>query len=230
MVSQIPSGSQVTLRNTAISASRALYRGTYTFFSRTPLQFFLTFLNTLQLQPLPSPCFWLLNTLLILTFSFFLINCQSLAISHHSCVAPSVPCSTLSRVRQAKGKKKKETTRGWVSRQKFMLSPVSVSSITVGTGSENNCRETLWVLERDTLCVSAGQQPLLTCLGTCDQRALYRGSENLGDRQMKVFQPMCQLHCAQHLSFTLKVKGTFLLQRPKCQTPATKCEGSRVYR
>lgn len=155
MVSQIPSGSQATLRNTVISASRALHRGTYTFFSRTPLQFFLTFFNTLQLQPLPSPCFWLLNTLLILTFSFFLINCQSLAISHHSCVAPSVPCSTLSRVRQAKGKKKKkkQTTRGWVSREKFMLSPVSVSSITVGTGSENNCRETVSTGKRHTLCL-----------------------------------------------------------------------------
>lgn len=141
-------------------------------FSRAPPQFFLTEIsNTLQLQPLPPPFFWLLNTLLILTFSFFPINCQRLPISPHSCAASSVPCSTLSRVRQAKGKKK-QTSRRWVSREKLMLLPVSVSSITIGTDSENNCRESLWALQRDTLCFSAEQQHLLMCLGTCN-RASY---------------------------------------------------------
>lgn len=133
-------------------------------FSRAPPQFFLTEIsNTLQLQPLPPPFFWLLNTLLILTFSFFPINCQSLAISHHSCAASSAPRSTLSLVRQAKekrGKKKKSRLPGDESAKRNsccyqFLHSVLAMRLTAGK---------VWEHWKETLSVSLQGSNICSCV------------------------------------------------------------------
>lgn len=66
------------------------------------------------------------------------INCQSLPIFHYSCVAPSVPHSTLTRVKQAKReKKKKGRTPGSESAEhEREIHAVTSSCIRTGTGSE----------------------------------------------------------------------------------------------
>lgn len=161
------------------------------------------------------------------------INCQSLPIFHYSCVAPSVPHSTLTRVKQAKREKKKKAGHQEVSqqsmREKFMLLPVPVLG-QVPAVRKNNCREGLWALGRDTHCFFAGGATSDHGSGHIwPQHPMQRfgGFGGHADEGFPMNVPISL--CSTHTAFTLKGKGTVLSQNPTCQTHTPKCEGSRAY-